>query len=111
MRYVAAALLTALAGEEVTAEKIRKILGSVGVDCDDQKVGIVVSELADKNIEEVLVVGHGKMASMSGMGGGGGGGAAAAAAPVEEAVTEAKEEVKEEDEDSEDDDMGFGLFD
>jgi len=108
MRYVAAALLVALGGGEVTEASIKKILDVVGIESDSEKVGIVVKELAGKNLEELIAEGNSKLASVPSGGGAAapaaaaGGAAAAEAAPVEE-----KEEEKEES----DDDMGFGLFD
>lgn len=112
MRYVAAALLVALGGGPVSEANIKKLLDVVGIECDSEKVGIVVKELAGKNIEELIAEGNSKLASVPSGGGaaapsaaaaGGGGGAA----PAEEA----KEEKKEEPEEESDDDMGFGLFD
>ena len=41
MRYVAAALLTALAGNKITAENIEKILGSVGIEAEKEKLDMV----------------------------------------------------------------------
>jgi len=110
MRYVAAALLVALGGGDVSAANIKKLLDVVGIECDSEKVGIVVKELAGKNIEELIAEGNSKLASVP-SGGGAAAPAAAAggggAAPAEEA----KEEKKEEPEEESDDDMGFGLFD
>merc|ERR1712029_1144056 len=54
MRYVAAALLAALGGGEPSAANIKKILSSVGIDADDEKVKMVADELAGKNIEELI---------------------------------------------------------
>merc|ERR1719273_247576 len=101
MRYVAAALLTALGGNDVSAGNIKKILSAVGIEAEDDKVDIVVSNLAGKSIEEIIAEGSTKLGSMPG----GGGGAAEAAPAAKE------EEKKEESEEEEDDDMGFGLFD
>ena len=126
MRYVAAALLAALGGGEPNAANIKKILrfiiyslfvteiifvplicSSVGVDADDEKVDLVVKELAGKNVEELLEEGKGKLGSMPA-----GGAAPAAAAPAAGgAAAPAAEAKKEESEEEEDDDMGFGLFD
>merc|ERR1712154_158173 len=111
MRYVAAYMLAALGskGAEPSAADVEKILGSVGIEAEADKVKKVCSELAGKNLEELVAEGSKKLASVPS----GGGGAAAAApaaggaAPAEEAK---KEEKKEESEES-DDDMGFGLFD
>jgi len=109
MRYVAAALLVALGGGEVTADAIKKILDVVGIESDSEKVGIIVKELAGKNLEALIAEGNSKLASVPSGGAApaaAAGGGAAAAAP-EAAAVEEKEEEKEES----DDDMGFGLFD
>uniref|UniRef100_A0A3B3DRZ9 Large ribosomal subunit protein P2 n=2 Tax=Oryzias melastigma TaxID=30732 RepID=A0A3B3DRZ9_ORYME len=115
MRYVAAYLLAALGGNgNPAAGDIKKILDSVGIEADDERLGKVLSELKGKNVEEVIAAGYSKLASMPAGGAvavassaaGGAGGAAAPAAAAEEK----KEEKKEESEES-DDDMGFGLFD
>merc|ERR1712107_808067 len=97
------------AGNEINAANIEKILSSVGVEVEKEKLDLVVKNLAGKSVEELEAAGREKLASMPS-----GGGAAAAApaaggdAPAEAAPT--KEEKKEESEE-EDDDMGFGLFD
>ncbi|NXT73735.1 RLA2 protein, partial [Zapornia atra] len=115
MRYVAAYLLAVLGGNESpTSKDLKKILDSVGIETDDERMNKVISELNGKNIEDVIAQGNGKLASMPAGGavavsaGGGSAAPAAAAAPV--AAEEKKEEKKEESEES-DDDMGFGLFD
>uniref|UniRef100_A0A8C3T0Z0 Large ribosomal subunit protein P2 n=1 Tax=Chelydra serpentina TaxID=8475 RepID=A0A8C3T0Z0_CHESE len=113
MRYVAAYLLAVLGGNESPASKdLKKILDSVSIETDDERLNKVIGELNGKNIEDVIAQGNGKLASMP-VGGtvavsAGPGSAAPAAAPA--AVEEKKEEKKEESEES-DDDMGFGLFD
>ncbi|XP_019621563.1 PREDICTED: 60S acidic ribosomal protein P2 [Branchiostoma belcheri] len=114
MRYVAAYLLAVLGGNaNPSAGDIKKILGSVGIDADDERLNKVISELKGKDIEEVMAAGRGKLSSMPSGGGvavaaGGGGAAAGGAAPAAE---EKKEEKKEESEEESDEDMGFGLFD
>uniref|UniRef100_A0A131XQW3 Large ribosomal subunit protein P2 n=1 Tax=Hyalomma excavatum TaxID=257692 RepID=A0A131XQW3_9ACAR len=115
MRYVAAYLLAAMGGnKDPSAADIEKILGSVGIESDSERLNKVISELKGKSVDEVIAKGKEKLATMPS-----GGGAAAAAAPAPAAAAgggaaapkEAakKEEKKEESE--EDDDMGFGLFD
>merc|ERR1712054_608295 len=111
MRYVAAALLTALSGEAVTADKIEKILSSVGVEVDKANLDIVVKNLEGKSVEELIAMGSGKLASMPSGGGSGGGAAAAGGADAPAAAAEEKKEEKKEESEEEDDDMGFGLFD
>ena len=109
MRYVAAALLVALGGGEVSEANIKKLLDGVGIDCDSEKAGIIVKELAGKNLEELIAEGNGKLASVPS---GGAAPAAAAAGGAAPAAAAAVEEVKEEEPAEEsDDDMGFGLFD
>ncbi|XP_063226340.1 large ribosomal subunit protein P2 isoform X2 [Bacillus rossius redtenbacheri] len=115
MRYVAAYLLAALGGKDSpSASDLEKILSSVGIEADGEKLKIVIGQLKGKNIDEVIAAGREKLASMPAAGGAAapaaaasGPAAAAAAAPEKE---EKKPEKKEESE-SEDDDMGFGLFD
>ncbi|XP_065201431.1 large ribosomal subunit protein P2-like [Planococcus citri] len=114
MRYVAAYMLSSLSGKEPSAADIEKILGSVGIESDADKVQSVIKELKGKNIEELVASGRGKLASMP-VGGGvavaaaGGASAATAAEPAAE-KKEDKKAAKEESDES-DDDMGFGLFD
>ncbi|XP_047630830.1 60S acidic ribosomal protein P2 isoform X2 [Phacochoerus africanus] len=114
MRYVASYLLAALGGNtSPSAKDIKKILDSVGIEADDDRLNKVISELNGKNIEDVIAQGIGKLASVPS-----GGAVAVAAAPGSAApaagsapaAEEKKEEKKEESEES-DDDMGFGLFD
>nr|XP_042913106.1 60S acidic ribosomal protein P2 [Parasteatoda tepidariorum] len=114
MRYVAAYLLASLGGNKSpSASDVEKILGSVGIEVDKEKVKKVISELNGKDINEVIQAGKSKLASVpSGgavvvSGGGSAGGAAAGGAPDKEDKKEAKKEESEES----DDDMGFGLFD
>ncbi|XP_077995743.1 uncharacterized protein LOC144449151 [Glandiceps talaboti] len=109
MRYVAAYLLAVLGGNiKPSAGDIKKILESVGIEADDERLNKVISELSGKDVQDVMAAGKEKLASVPSGGavaaGGGGGGAAA-----EE--KEEKEEKKEESEEESDEDMGFGLFD
>ncbi|XP_054640522.1 60S acidic ribosomal protein P2 [Dunckerocampus dactyliophorus] len=114
MRYVAAYLLAVLGGNtSPSAKDIKAILGSVGIEADDERLNKVISELEGKNINEVMNSGLSKLASVPAGGAvaapaASGGAASAGAAPA--AVEEKKEEKKEESEES-DEDMGFGLFD
>ncbi|XP_033123215.1 60S acidic ribosomal protein P2-like [Anneissia japonica] len=112
MRYVAAYLLATLGGNtNPNAKDIKKILGSVGIDAEEDKLDRVIEELQGKDINEVIAEGQSKLASVPSGGGAvaaaGGGGAAAAGGAAEEK----KEEKKKEESEESDDDMGFGLFD
>jgi len=111
MRYVAAYLLAVLGGKAAPASgDIEKILSSVGIEADAEKLKKVIAELAGKDVEELIVKGREKLSSMPT---GGGAVAASAAAPAAAAAPKKEEAKKEEekDEDESDDDMGFGLFD
>ena len=109
MRYIAAALLLAQAGEEVNAANITKVLGAVGVEVDKKNLDIVLKNLDGKSLDELLAEGTKKLASV------GGGAAAAPAAAAGDAAPAAggapAKEKEPEPEEEEDDDMGFGLFD
>ena len=114
MKVVAAYLLALLGGNSSpSAGDIKTILGSVGVEANDDRIELLLSELKGKDIVELIASGKEKLASVPSGGGGGvavsapGGGGGGAAAAVEE---KKEEEVKEEKEES-DDDMGFSLFD
>ncbi|XP_024873646.1 60S acidic ribosomal protein P2-like [Temnothorax curvispinosus] len=113
MRYVAAYMLAALGGKASPSQNdIEKILSSVGIEADAEKLKKVITDLNGKSIDELITQGREKLSSMP-VGGAAAAGApaapAGAAAPVEEKKEE-KKPAKEESE-SEDDDMGFGLFD
>eukprot|EP00050_Salpingoeca_kvevrii_P005494 m.284349 g.284349 ORF g.284349 m.284349 type:complete len:110 (-) comp11124_c0_seq1:58-387(-) len=109
MRYVAAYLLAALGGKaQPSADDIKKILSSVGIEADQAKLDKVLSELKDKKIEDVIAEGSEKLASVPS--GGGGGAAPAAGGAAAGGAAEAKKEPEPEPEE-EDEDMGFDLFD
>jgi large subunit ribosomal protein LP2 len=128
MRYVSAYLLAVLGGNEnPTSANIQKILSSVGIEVDEERLNKVINELKGKSIEELIAQGREKLSSMP-SGGGAAAPAASGAAPgklikiskkeiylthliLAAAAEEKKEEKKkEESEEEEDDDMGFGLF-
>ncbi|XP_046575797.1 60S acidic ribosomal protein P2-like [Haliotis rubra] len=111
MRYVAAYLLANLGGSNnPSAADIEKILGSVGIEVEKDKITKVISELKGKNIEELIEEGQKKLASVP-TGGVAAAGGAGSAAPAAGGAAEAKKEEKKEESESEDEDMGFGLFD
>merc|ERR1711990_544487 len=108
MRYVAAALLCAMGENEISAANMEKILSSVGVEADKERLSQVVAACKGKSTEELIAAGLPKLASM---GGGGGAAPAAAAAGAAAPAAAPKKEEKKEESEEEDDDMGFGLFD
>ncbi|GIL58449.1 hypothetical protein Vafri_13592 [Volvox africanus] len=110
MRVVSAYLLAVLGGKaSPTADDINKILSSVGVEADAEKVNKLISELEGKDLQQVLAAGRSKLASVPS-----GGAVAASSAPAAGGAAPAaaaapkKEEKKEP---SEEEDMGFSLFD
>ncbi|XP_076369339.1 uncharacterized protein LOC143256259 isoform X2 [Tachypleus tridentatus] len=114
MRYVAAYLLSVLGGNKnPSSEDIEKILGSVGIEAEKQKLDKVIKELKGKDVKEVMEQGRSKLASVP-VGGGVSpavGVAADKQETTEPAKVETKEEAKKEESESSDEDMGFGLFD
>ena len=56
MRYIASYLLLALGGEtDITSEKMKKVLSSVGIESDSDKLNKIISELKGKSITEVMI--------------------------------------------------------
>ncbi|KAI3738631.1 hypothetical protein L2E82_28675 [Cichorium intybus] len=114
MKVVAAYLLALLGGNtSPSAEDLKKILGSVGADADEDRIQLLLSEVKGKDITELIASGREKLASVP-SGGGGVAVAAAAgggAAPAAAAAAETKKEEKVEEKEESDDDMGFSLFD
>ncbi|CAJ2660155.1 unnamed protein product [Trifolium pratense] len=99
MKVIAAYLLAVLGGNaSPSAADLKQILGSVGVDAEDNNIELLLSEVKGKDFAELIASGREKLASVPS------GGAAAPAA-------EAKEEKKVEEKEESDDDMGFSLFD
>merc|ERR1712228_926970 len=93
-RYVAAALLASLGGQDITADSIKSILSSVGVEADDKNLAIVVKQLAGKSVDELMAEGLPKLASMAS--GGGAAAPAGGAADAGAAAPAAEEKKKEE---------------
>jgi hypothetical protein len=59
MRYVAAYLLAAIGGKDnPNSADIEKILSSVGIEADAEKLKTVISELNGKNVEELIATGN-----------------------------------------------------
>jgi|ERR1712062_313723 len=111
MRYVAAYLLAALGGNSApSSDSIVKILSSVGIEAESDKLEKVISELSGKDLKTLVAEGHAKLASMP-AGGSAAPAAAGQASAAAPAAAEAKKEEKKEESEEEDDDMGFGLFD
>ena len=112
MKLIAAYLLLSLGKEsKPTAEDVTKLLSTVGIEADNERLEKLISELDGKDVSELISEGKEKLASVPS------GGAVAAAAPAagaggDAAAAPAEEDKKKEEEKEEsDEDMGFGLFD
>ena len=78
MRYVAVYLLATMGGNaSPSADDVKQILGSVGVDVDEEQLNVGIQQLAGKDVNEVMASGSELLASVPS------GGAAAADAPAE----------------------------
>ncbi|KAF4122944.1 large subunit ribosomal protein LP2 [Geosmithia morbida] len=109
MKHIAAYLLLTLGGNESpSADDVKTVLESVGIEVDSDRLDSLISELEGKNINELIAAGSEKLASVPS---GGAAAPAAGAAAAGGAAEETKAEEKEEEKEESDDDMGFGLFD
>ncbi|PWW79230.1 hypothetical protein C7212DRAFT_340139 [Tuber magnatum] len=96
MKHLAAYLLLGLSGNtSPSAEDIKGVLGTAGIDADEERLATLLKELEGKDINELIAEGTTKLASVPTGGSGGGGGASGGTAPGGPAI-EAKEEEKEE---------------
>ncbi|VDH94358.1 large subunit ribosomal protein LP2 [Mytilus galloprovincialis] len=67
MRYVAAYMLAVMGGiENPSVDDLKMIIGSVGIDSDNEKINLVISKLKGKNIEELVLKSQGLLASVCG---------------------------------------------
>ncbi|EXB53716.1 60S acidic ribosomal protein P2B [Morus notabilis] len=116
MKIIAAYLLAVLGGNtSPSAGDLKDILSSVGVEPDEGRIQLLLTEVKGKDITELIASGREKLASVPSGGGavaysapaGGAGGGADAPA----AAAESKKEEKVEEKEESDDDMGFSLFD
>ena len=101
MKHIAAYLLLQIGGNDSpSAKDIKKVLGAVGIDADDERLETLLSELSGKDVNELIAEGSSKLASVPSGGGGGAvaavtsGGGGGGAAAVEEKKEEKKEEEK-----------------
>ncbi|XP_021296548.1 60S acidic ribosomal protein P2-like [Herrania umbratica] len=114
MKVIAAYLLAMLGGNtNPCADELKHILGSVGVEADDAKIELLLSQVNGKDLAELIAAGRQKLAAMPCAGEAAaaaavGGHAAASAASPSAAAAEDKEQKIEEESDE---DMCFSLFD
>eukprot|EP00940_MAST-03C_sp_MAST-3C-sp2_P002767 g2767.t1 len=95
-RYaVSAYLLLVLGGNKTpSADDVKGVLSAVGVEADADKLTKLLADLKDKNIDEIIESGLGKLSSVPS----GGGGGAATSGSSDDAAAEEKEEEEEEEE-------------
>ncbi|KAL1925449.1 ribosomal P2 domain-containing protein [Calcarisporiella thermophila] len=111
MRHLAAYMLLTLGGNaSPSAEDIKSILSTVGIEAEEERLNQLLSELAGKDLNELIAQGKEKLASVP-TGGAAVASSGAAASGGAAAAAEEKKEEKKEEEEEEDEDMGFGLFD
>jgi large subunit ribosomal protein LP2 len=101
MRVISAYLLAVLGGvNSPNADNINKILESVGVSADAERVTLLIEEMQGKSLAEVIEAGKEKLSKAPAMGAapasGGAAAAAGGAAAAGEAAAEEKEEESEE---------------
>ncbi|KAL2851318.1 60s acidic ribosomal protein-domain-containing protein [Aspergillus pseudodeflectus] len=113
MKHLAAYLLLTLAGNTTpTATDIKEVLGSVGIDADEERLAQLLSELQGKEIDELIAEGSKKLATGIGSAPAPGSGAAGA---ENAADAEVRDELEIEgghgdDCGCDDEDFGLGLF-
>jgi len=65
MRHIAAYLLLQIGGKSSpTAEDIKKLLSTVGIEADDERLTTLISELEGKSVDELIAEGSSKLASV-----------------------------------------------
>merc|ERR1719183_737090 len=107
MKVIAAYVLCVLGGNATpSAADVTKVIEAVGATADEETIGKLIADLADKDFNEVMDKGMDLLKDVS-MGGGGGGGGAAPAGGAAEAVVE---EAKKEEEESAEDMGGMDMF-
>ncbi|KAL6189580.1 hypothetical protein ACLB2K_040967 [Fragaria x ananassa] len=103
MKVLAAYMLARLGGNtNPSADDLKTILGAVGAEIDGHRIELFLSEVNEKNIDELVASGKEKLASVPSVGD------TSAAAPLA-VVQETKEEKVEEEEEDDGPDI-FDLF-
>ncbi|KAL2858602.1 hypothetical protein BJY01DRAFT_241932 [Aspergillus pseudoustus] len=69
MKHLAAYLLLTLAGNTApSAADIKEVLGSVGIDADEERLNQLLTELEGKDIDELIAAGSTRLATAIGAG-------------------------------------------
>nr|AGT17046.1 60S acidic ribosomal protein [Saccharum hybrid cultivar R570] len=127
MKFAAAYLLACLGAEQAAAaaalpapapalpptkDDVRRILGSVGAEVEEDRLDLLFALMDGKDVAELIAAGREQLAYAPSGAAAVVAAPAAAAAKAEAAEEEAKkEEAKKEEEEEEDDDVLFNLFD
>ncbi|KAK6342843.1 60S acidic ribosomal protein P2 [Orbilia javanica] len=110
MKHLAAYLLLQTGGNaSPSAADVTKLLESVGIEADADRLEKLLSELEGKDINTLITEGQSKLASVP-SGGAGGAAAASGGAAAGGAAAAPVEEEKEEEAEESDEDMGLDLF-
>jgi large subunit ribosomal protein LP2 len=113
MRHLAAYLLAVLGGKaNPTEDDIKAILDAAGVESNDEKIGKLIAELKNKDLNEIIAAGRAKLSTVP-SGGGAPRASGAPAAPVSGGGGGTKQPEKApepEEKEDEDEGLGFDLF-
>ncbi|KAL3486526.1 ribosomal protein 60S [Aspergillus germanicus] len=110
MKHLAAYLLLTLGGNTApTATDIKEVLGSVGINEDEERLAQLISELQGKDINDLITEGSKKLATGIGSAPAPGSGAEGAEKAVDAEVRDQSEIEGGLNDDCGDDDEDFGL--
>lgn len=111
MKFIAAYLLAVLGGNEnPNAENLNKILNSVGIQTDNEKVEKLLKELNGKNVYDVISTGLQKLTTVPTTGISTTTTSNSSSSSKESKVEEKKEEKKKEEPKEESDEVNFFFF-
>ncbi|KAL2869691.1 ribosomal protein P2 [Aspergillus lucknowensis] len=109
MKHLAAYLLLIVGGNtKPSAEDIKEVLASVGVDYDEERLNQLLNELSGKDIHELIAIGSSKLAT--GIGSSPSAGETEAPEPAREIRDDCSVEGGCCDDCGDEEDFGFGLF-
>ncbi|KAL4914489.1 hypothetical protein BDW62DRAFT_143162 [Aspergillus aurantiobrunneus] len=108
MKHLAAYLLLTLGGNsEPSAEDVKEVLSSVGIDADEGRLAQLLSELHGRDINELIAEGSSKLATV--VGSGSSGETRVETGPDTKSVEGGSDDDSRDDDDDDDEDGDFGL--